>query len=57
MPTLRQFSVTPPAVVDYEEIKKLPQHPEILLIDVRELKELQETGVLPTSINIPCKLR
>lgn len=56
MPTLRQFSVSPPEIVYYEEIKKLSQHPEILLIDVREPKELQETGVVPTSINIPCKL-
>lgn len=26
-----------------------------LIIDVREKKELAETGVLPNSINIPCK--
>ncbi|XP_065359554.1 rhodanese domain-containing protein CG4456-like [Calliphora vicina] len=40
-------------VVSYEEIKKLTDHSEQLLIDVREPKELQETGKIPTSINIP----
>nr|AQY54360.1 heat shock protein 67b.2 [Musca domestica] len=40
-------------VVSYEEIKQLPKQPEKLLIDVREPKELQETGQIPTSINIP----
>lgn len=43
-------------VVNYEQVKDLPNHPEITLIDVREPKELQETGSIPTSINIPCKL-
>lgn len=42
-------------IVYYEEIKDLPNHPEILLIDVREPSELQETGQIPTSINIPCQ--
>ncbi|KAG5680028.1 hypothetical protein PVAND_009561 [Polypedilum vanderplanki] len=37
----------------YEQIKDLPNHPEKLLIDVREPNELKETGVIPTSINIP----
>ncbi|XP_073820328.1 rhodanese domain-containing protein CG4456-like [Musca autumnalis] len=40
-------------IVSYEEIKQLPKQPEKLLIDVREPKELQETGQIPTSINIP----
>lgn len=39
----------------YEEIKDLPNHPEILLIDVREPSELEQTGQIPTSINIPCQ--
>lgn len=39
----------------YEEIKDLPNHPEILLIDVREPYEIEETGSIPTSINIPCQ--
>lgn len=42
-------------VVYYEEIKDLPNHPEILLIDVREFIEIETTGLIPTSINIPCK--
>nr|AQY54359.1 heat shock protein 67b.1 [Musca domestica] len=41
-------------IVDYDFVKNLPNlHPEILLIDVREPQELQETGQIPTSINIP----
>lgn len=43
-------------IATYEEVKKLPNHPEKLLIDVREPSELVETGKIPTSINIPCKL-
>lgn len=37
----------------YEEIKDFPNHPEKTLIDVREPDELKQTGVIPTSINIP----
>jgi len=37
----------------YDEIKSLPDHPEKLLIDVREPEELKQTGKIPTSINIP----
>uniref|UniRef100_A0ABK9NG78 Rhodanese domain-containing protein n=1 Tax=Glossina morsitans morsitans TaxID=37546 RepID=A0ABK9NG78_GLOMM len=40
-------------IVEYEDIKELPKHPEKLLIDVREPNELRETGQIPTSINIP----
>lgn len=39
--------------VQYNDVKELPNHPEKLLIDVRELQELEETGKIPTSINIP----
>lgn len=42
-------------IVGYDEVKDLPNHPEKTLIDVREPHELQETGIIPTSINIPCK--
>ena len=27
----------------------------VVLIDVRELKEVAELGTIPTSINVPCK--
>ncbi|XP_059613948.1 rhodanese domain-containing protein CG4456-like isoform X2 [Phlebotomus argentipes] len=40
-------------IATYEEVKDLCNHPEKLLIDVREPKELLETGCIPTSINIP----
>lgn len=42
-------------VVSFEEVKDLPNHPEKTLIDVREPSELQETGIIPTAINIPRK--
>jgi len=40
-------------IATYEEVKDLPNHPEKLLIDVREPAEIAETGSIPTSINIP----
>lgn len=43
-------------IVGIEEIEDLPNHPEKTLIDVREPHELQETGTIPTSINIPRKI-
>lgn len=42
-------------IATYEEIKDLPNSPEKLLIDVREPHELENTGRIPTSINIPRK--
>lgn len=42
-------------VVGYDEVKNLPKYPRITLIDVREPNELQETGSIPTSLNIPCE--
>ncbi|XP_050096886.1 rhodanese domain-containing protein CG4456 isoform X4 [Anopheles aquasalis] len=41
------------AIATYEEVLDLPNHPEKLLIDVRNPDELAETGKIPTSINIP----
>ncbi|EDV93056.1 GH18488 [Drosophila grimshawi] len=40
-------------IVDYAVVKKLSKEPQKLLIDVREPKELKETGQIPSSINIP----
>lgn len=42
-------------IATYEEVKDLPNHPEKLLIDVREPAEIAESGSIPTAINIPCK--
>lgn len=42
-------------IASYEEVKDLPNHPEKLLIDVREPQEIVDTGIIPTSVNIPCK--
>lgn len=57
LPMAHNFSTKLPEIVTYEEIKNLPKKPEALLIDVREPNELIETGIVPTSINIPCKYR
>jgi 3-mercaptopyruvate sulfurtransferase SseA len=52
----RTYSATKMSnIATYEEVKDLPNHPEKLLIDVRNPDELVETGKIPTSINIPCK--
>ena len=61
LPVIRESSATAGSndVIDltkfvtYEEIKELPSYPAKMLIDVREPKELEETGQIPTSINIP----
>ncbi|EDV97643.1 GH14585 [Drosophila grimshawi] len=37
----------------YEQVKDVPNHPEIYLIDVRNPEELTATGTIPASINIP----
>lgn len=42
-------------IVNYELIKDLPNHPEILLVDVREIQEIKDTALIPTSINVPRK--
>lgn len=62
-PDGQQFSTQPPPqpaddplkIATYKEVKDLPNHKEKLLIDVREPQELKDTGVIPTSINIPRK--
>ncbi|XP_055612170.1 rhodanese domain-containing protein CG4456-like isoform X3 [Uranotaenia lowii] len=41
------------SIATYEEVLDLPNHPEKLLIDVRGVDEVKETGAIPTSINIP----
>uniref|UniRef100_A0A336MVY0 CSON008174 protein n=1 Tax=Culicoides sonorensis TaxID=179676 RepID=A0A336MVY0_CULSO len=40
-------------VATYEDVKDLPNHPEKYLIDVRHPYEIQRTGKIPTSINVP----
>lgn len=42
-------------IATYDEIMDLPNHPEILLVDVRERRELRENGEIPDCINIPRK--
>ncbi|ALC45468.1 CG12279 [Drosophila busckii] len=40
-------------MASYEEVKDMPNQPDKYLVDVRNKSELEETGVLPASINIP----
>lgn len=47
--------IEPQLVATTADIDDLPNHPEKLLIDVREPSELAATGQIPTSINIPLK--
>lgn len=49
--------IDPKLVASYDEIVDLPNHPEKLLVDVRNPEELAATGVIPTSINIPRKFQ
>ncbi|XP_068139842.1 rhodanese domain-containing protein CG4456 isoform X1 [Drosophila tropicalis] len=37
----------------YEQVKDIPNHPEVYLIDVRNEDELKKTGSIPASLNIP----
>jgi rhodanese-related sulfurtransferase len=39
----------------YDEIVDLKSRDEIILVDVRDNNEIEETGQLPGSIHIPCK--
>lgn len=41
--------------VTFEEFKAATNNASILIIDVRQAVELQDTGVIPSSINIPRK--
>lgn len=41
--------------VIYEEVKAATENNSIYIVDVRESSELQKTGKIPNSINIPCK--
>uniref|UniRef100_A0AAG5CZW0 Rhodanese domain-containing protein n=1 Tax=Anopheles atroparvus TaxID=41427 RepID=A0AAG5CZW0_ANOAO len=41
------------SVATYEEVLDLPNHPEKLLVDVRNPNEIADTGKIPTSVNIP----
>lgn len=41
-------------IATFEEVKNIK--PDVYLIDVRERNELEETGTIPHSINIPCKI-
>uniref|UniRef100_A0A182X3L5 Rhodanese domain-containing protein n=1 Tax=Anopheles quadriannulatus TaxID=34691 RepID=A0A182X3L5_ANOQN len=47
------YSANTMSIATYEEVLDLPNHPEKLLIDVRNPDELADTGKIPTSINIP----
>lgn len=48
-------AISAQGVAYYDEIKDLPNRPEILLIDVRTTLEIESTGLIPTSIAIYCE--
>lgn len=52
------FSTLTEGIVTYEDVKRVSENNkgDILLIDVREPQELVETGTIPNSVNIPCKM-
>lgn len=50
------FSKAADNYVDFNEVKKLKDNKEAVLIDVRQPEELAQHGSIPGSINIPCKL-
>ncbi|KAK9737837.1 Rhodanese-like domain [Popillia japonica] len=39
--------------VDWMQVNKLKDDKEVLLVDVRDPKEIEETGLIPGAINIP----
>lgn len=43
-------------IATYDEIIDALKDVERLLIDVRDPSEITESGQIPTSLNIPCKL-
>lgn len=40
----------------YEEVAKVKETPGVYLIDIREAKEIEETGLIPGSIHVPSTL-
>lgn len=42
-------------IVSFEEFKTLTDDESAYIIDVREPEELKDTGVIPGSVNIPCR--
>ncbi|XP_022825273.1 putative thiosulfate sulfurtransferase, mitochondrial isoform X2 [Spodoptera litura] len=53
--TLESTMVDPKRVVSYDDMLKIIYQPEKMIIDVREPEEIQSTGQIPSSINIPLK--
>lgn len=45
--------VDPKRVVSYEDVLKVIHQPEKIIIDVRNPDEVNLTGKIPSSINIP----
>lgn len=41
--------------IDYEQLLEAQKNVNVLIVDVREPSEIQETGKLPGSIHIPSK--
>lgn len=39
--------------VNFDQVKQFTKDPNVLIVDVREPNELEETGRIDNSINIP----
>lgn len=44
----------PKRVVSFEDMLEVIHEPKKVIIDVREPDEVASTGMIPSSINIPC---
>ncbi|KAF9814087.1 hypothetical protein SFRURICE_000082 [Spodoptera frugiperda] len=53
--TEKETMVDPKRVVSYDDMVKMLYQPQKVIIDVREPEEIQSTGQIPSSINIPLK--
>lgn len=42
-------------IVNFADVREATKNNTVYIIDVREPHELQETGEIPNSLNIPCK--
>lgn len=50
----KENMVDPKRVLSYEDMLKVIHQPQKVIIDVRNPDEVNTTGKIPSSINIPC---
>lgn len=49
-------TMDPKRVLSYDDVLKVIHQPRKVLIDVRNPDEVDTTGMIPSSINIPCNI-